>query len=366
MDKLAEVERSFPFVKPELNLRGNHSGALEHLPAEYQTFADYSPNSLPQLQQEIHYSPQDGNYLSSQQHETVIHQTPQINRFGSQRPSSSSFTSHQMETQPDDQEADTEDKVSEDQSEDSKRPPLSYVALIFKAIQESPEKKLPLCDIYAYIVKNYPYFLKNKKGWQNSIRHNLSLNDCFIKLPRDPGMGERKGCYWAVDSSCLDMYKDGNYQRRRRMKRAFYSGGSGQRTLGPYNEVFSAKSMFGTLPAHSPPHSLNLGIDQAMQFNQANYASYIHQQCQKLAQVSTPLFKVGLPHSSACSAFVPQCGSHTYHVNGSLGDLGSPSPWKNYTHNLTSSSNSSPFPFSQSTLRGYFYDQFGIPKPEFH
>ena len=84
----------------------------------------------------------------------------------------------------------------------TKRPALSYVALIFKAIQESPGKKLALSDIYAYIVAHYPYFVRNKKGWQNSIRHNLSLNDCFIKLPREPGNGERKGEYFFYLLDC--------------------------------------------------------------------------------------------------------------------------------------------------------------------
>ncbi|KAI9020499.1 hypothetical protein DFJ74DRAFT_128291 [Hyaloraphidium curvatum] len=64
------------------------------------------------------------------------------------------------------------------------RPSLSYAELITDAICESETGWLSLQEIYEAIKAKYSYFKTADPAWQNSIRHNLSVNATFTKVPR--------------------------------------------------------------------------------------------------------------------------------------------------------------------------------------
>jgi forkhead box protein F len=109
----------------------------------------------------------------------------------------------------------------------------SYIALIVMAINSTPTKKMTLSEIYSFLQQSFPFFRSTYMGWKNSVRHNLSLNECFIKLPKAMGKFSKKrifcrkkiffllrigragkGHYWTIapDSDCMF---DDNCMRRR-------------------------------------------------------------------------------------------------------------------------------------------------------
>ncbi|CAG5115035.1 unnamed protein product [Candidula unifasciata] len=110
------------------------------------------------------------------------------------------------------------DTISEKKEEESgdNKPTMSYIALIAKAILESEHKRLNLGSIYNWIETHYPFYKNKGQGWRNSVRHNLSLNDCFIKAGR---CEDGKGNYWAIHPANIQDFMRGDFRQRRRSRR---------------------------------------------------------------------------------------------------------------------------------------------------
>ncbi|CAD7085081.1 unnamed protein product [Hermetia illucens] len=95
------------------------------------------------------------------------------------------------------------------------KPPYSYISLITMAIQNNPSRMLTLSEIYQFIMDLFPFYRQNQQRWQNSIRHSLSFNDCFVKIPRTPDK-PGKGSFWTLHPDSGNMFENGCYLRRQK------------------------------------------------------------------------------------------------------------------------------------------------------
>ena len=226
----------------------------------------------------------------------------------------------------------TQTRKNDEYSDPDVKPPYSYVALIAMAIKECDDKRLTLSGIYQYIMKKFPYYEKNKKGWQNSIRHNLSLNECFVKVPREGG-GERKGNYWTLDPAFEDMFEKGNYRRRRRMRRPYRASISLPKPLfvdghcSPYNQFSLTKPYF------SPP----------------SYSQYSQYSPWSLGPNSnSPMSQINSCNQSRVPPPGPSLAACSYSAMQSAMQMNNPGPtFPQFNDYSSMGSSSFPFPYRQ-------------------
>ncbi|CAD6932046.1 unnamed protein product [Tilletia laevis] len=90
----------------------------------------------------------------------------------------------------------------------------SYAGLIGLAILSSSDGKLGLAEIYQWITATFPHYEMRDRGWQNSIRHNLSLNKSFIKVERSL-LEKGKGALWSIAPGHECRFENGTYNAKK-------------------------------------------------------------------------------------------------------------------------------------------------------
>ena len=142
--------------------------------------------------------------------------------------------------------------------DDGSKPPYSYAGLIGMAILRAPNRRLTLAQIYKWISESFSYYRVGDSGWQNSIRHNLSLNKAFIKRERpkdDPG----KGNYWAIEPGMEHQFVKDKQPRRGTVSGINISSqGTKKDSSQPFSDSMTASTW--TIPPPAPAAAAPLSV----------------------------------------------------------------------------------------------------------
>ncbi len=181
-------------------------------------------------------------------------------------------------------------------AEATEKPHVSFSMMIREAIVNSKDKRLLLNEIYDAIAINYPFFQNAGEGWKNSIRHNLSINPIFIKVPKEVveaaelsssdkieqaeidfakgSFKPKKGCYWMVrdltdlpSSRRFWMYQD----RRRKSNPSF----SYSRNMYQYRSRSADQDVIHIVPFTPVPTIMDVGRRYSDSFLQSQQGAMI-------------------------------------------------------------------------------------------
>ncbi|EPX73965.1 fork head transcription factor Fhl1 [Schizosaccharomyces octosporus yFS286] len=126
------------------------------------------------------------------------------------------------------------------------KPNLSYANLIARTLISNSNKKMTLGDICEWISHTWPYYQYQPPAWHNSIRHNLSLNKAFIRIPRRQNESG-KGSFWILDPSYIDQF-EGNMFRKTKKPTPTATGATAfeHENIDPLRSTMSAGGKMGS------------------------------------------------------------------------------------------------------------------------
>ncbi|KAL4873295.1 hypothetical protein BDV12DRAFT_192775 [Aspergillus spectabilis] len=217
-----------------------------------------------------------------------------------------------------------------DEAEDTNADP-PYSQLIYEALLTAPGKKLPLQGIYLWFEKNTAKGRdRGSKGWQNSIRHNLSMNAGFEAVREESTPGKKAVNYWRLTDEAVN---NGIQSTTRYRKQANYKKSAASDPPAPQRQRSGAKGGKATkIAARFRGTGLSINSPSQEEYRRERaYRQHHHQQEQQQQQ-----------HFHHNQRVIPSQRRHHHHLP----------PTKNYIY----SHHSSPYlhhrPLPTTTIAG--------------
>ena len=143
-------------------------------------------------------------------------------------------------------------------SGDDVKPPYTYIALVVMAISQSLHKMLAMDDICEFIFQRFPYYRKRKLGLRHSIQRTLRQDECFVKVPLEPGKRNVRDFVWKLHPASSEMFSSGDFfHRRYRFIYQLPQKFGTEAISNPYDATPPSPVHLDDYGSPSPPHLLS-------------------------------------------------------------------------------------------------------------